>query len=497
MALALPASLCLVSGFLLVCLGWPRRIPAFPDYLFAASLSVGFGLGIFSLVFILFLLFSATHLGLIDVAVLALLLVAFIGVRTQTPATNFATAAEPGGTPTGWSGRILRAGFALALGSALYSAVMRTLAYPHGDGWDAFSIWNLHARLLFLGGPGWRQALTSLRPWSHPDYPLLLPAAIAHFWSYLGHDDPAVPAVIGFLFTFSTVALLFAALSILRGGIVALLGTTALLATPSFIEQGTAQYADVPLSFFIMASIALLCLHDHLLEKDRAQKDSTPSSRATVHSSSYNPGLLALAGLAAAGAAWTKNEGQLFLCAMLLARLFTLLRGRAPGSNWISGARQVAPMVVASIPALLLIAAFKHFVAPPGDLFSDSANTFHKLCEPARYWAIIRWFAKGFFRFGRWLLLPGTLLLIGYRFAAGNEERAEPRNGIRTSLLALAITLAGYFAVYLVTPYDIYWHLRFSLTRLFLQLWPSAIFLFFLLVKTSERRAAETGPGAG
>ena len=42
------------------------------------------------------------------------------------------------------------------------------------------------------------------------------------------------------------------------------------------------------------------------------------------------------------------------------------------------------------------------------------------------------------------------------------------------------MTLAGYFFIYLITPRDIYWHLRFSLNRLFLQLWPSAIFLFFV-----------------
>jgi hypothetical protein len=53
----------------------------------------------------------------------------------------------------------------------------------------------------------------------------------------------------------------------------------------------------------------------------------------------------------------------------------------------------------------------------------------------------------------------------------------------------LILTLAGYFAVYLITPYDIYWHLRFSLTRLFLQLWPSMIFLFFLAVELPQKNA--------
>ena len=144
--------------------------------------------------------------------------------------------------------------------------------------------------------------------------------------------------------------------------------------------------------------------------------------------------------------------------------------------------------ITAVLPALLLIAFFKHFIAPPGDLFSDPATTLHKLADPARYWAITKWYFKGFFRFGRWLLIPGTILMIGFYFASGKEEHSEPQLGMRTSLLALALTLAGYFGVYLITPYDIYWHLRFSLTRLFLQLWPGAIFLFFLLVKVNPVR---------
>jgi hypothetical protein len=478
MARLLPALLCLASGFLLAHLGWPHRKPAFSDYLFRASLSVGFGVGVFSVVFFLSLLAGGTHLLLIDFGVLGLLLIALFGRRTQSAGASLAAPPEPTSEQPRWSGRAITMGFAMALGCALYSAVLRILACPHGYGWDAFSIWNLHARFLFLGGAHWRDGFTPLLPGSHPDYPLLLPAGVAHFWSYLGYDDPAVSAVISFLFTFSTVGLLFAGLSLIRGRMSAMLGATTLLATPAFIEQGTSQYADIPLSFFILASIALLCLRDDLAQKDPAQ--------AKLYS-----GLLALAGLAAGCAGWTKNEGLLFLCALLLARSLTLLRRPAPRGNSISGARRIAPLVVATIPALLLIAFFKHFLAPAGDLFSGSASTLHKLLDGSRYWAIFRWYLKGFFRFGGWLLLPGTVLLIAYYAAAGKKEHAEPQIGMRTSMLTLALTFAGYFTVYLVTPYDIYWHLRFSLMRLFLQLWPSAIFLFFLIVKTSEGEASK------
>jgi hypothetical protein len=40
--------------------------------------------------------------------------------------------------------------------------------------------------------------------------------------------------------------------------------------------------------------------------------------------------------------------------------------------------------------------------------------------------------------------------------------------------------LAGLFAVYVITPKDLAWQLQFSLDRLLLQLWPSALLAFFL-----------------
>jgi hypothetical protein len=154
--------------------------------------------------------------------------------------------------------------------------------------------------------------------------------------------------------------------------------------------------------------------------------------------------------------------------------------------NWLKGPRQgwglLVPLLVVIAPALLLIACFKYFV-PPGDLFSDPGSMVHRLFDLARHRAIVQWYAKEFLRFGRWLLIPGTLLTMGFYVTVGGSRGNEHGLGLRTSELALALTLAGYFAVYLITPYDVYWHLRFSLNRLFLQLWPSGIFLLFLAVK--------------
>ena len=72
-------------------------------------------------------------------------------------------------------------------------------------------------------------------------------------------------------------------------------------------------------------------------------------------------------------------------------------------------------------------------------------------------------------------------MLAAYLIARKKNRTPFP-DGFRISRLTLSVTFAGFFVIYLITPYDLYWHLRFSETRLFLQLWPSVICLFFLAI---------------
>ncbi len=481
MALALAVLLCLASGYLIAAIGWPRR-PSPADFPVLASLAAGCGLGLFSFAYVLSRAAGNTHLIATDLALVGLLLIAFLLIHRPEPAQISELASD-------WQAnfaarRILTAVSLFALAVAFYAAITRAIVHPHGEGWDAFSIWNLHARFLFRSGSPWRDGFSSLIPWSHPDYPLLLPGAIAHFWTYLGNETQAIPAVIAIVFTFATVGLLFSSLAMLRGRIAAMLASLALLTTPFFIEQGTSQYADVPLSFFILAAIVLLCLHDAF-----AQNESSGTNR-----------LLLLAGVNAGFAAWTKNEGLLFLFALIVARAFSLIREAGRSSSAarrpqpaLAAIRPFLPLLIGMAPALLLIGWFKLFIAPPGDLFPDRALAFHKLFEPSRYGAVLRWYGKEFLRFGEWLLIPGTLLLIAFYFLTRRKNVPQERGfeaGLPTGAITLSLTLAGYFVIYLVTPRDIYWHLRNSLNRLFLQLWPSAIFLFFLLITPIVKKSA-------
>ena len=103
---------------------------------------------------------------------------------------------------------------------ALVSVIVSALASPHGD-WDAWAIWNQHARFLFRGGgsDAWRAFLAI--NWSQPDYPLLLPASVARVWAYAGHESTLGPALIAIVFGIASVALVVTALDgIARGSLV-------------------------------------------------------------------------------------------------------------------------------------------------------------------------------------------------------------------------------------------------------------------------------------
>jgi len=262
------AVLCAATGFVLISLAWPKGSWFKSELLLKLSLGVGCGLGLFSFLYLLSLVFSvpAKTLAATEVVIFVLLsILLWIRGHNLHDQKLLQYTAD---MSSGLLGQTLRASFVVTLIGALHRCLKELATNPQGIGWDAFAIWNLHARFLFRGGEHWKDGFSSLIPWFHPDYPLFLPGSVAHFWSYLGRETTAVPATLAFAFTFSTVALLFSAVAVLRGRNHGLLAGLMLLGTPSFLRQGVSQYADIPLSFFLLAAIALLVLADRVPESN-------------------------------------------------------------------------------------------------------------------------------------------------------------------------------------------------------------------------------------
>jgi 4-amino-4-deoxy-L-arabinose transferase-like glycosyltransferase len=365
----------------------------------------------------------------------------------------------------------LAAVFAIALIVAIYRTVTTVYYQPHG-GWDAWMSWNLRARFFFRAGEHWRDTFSNLFWGANPAYPVLLPSAVARSWLYAGRGTELAPALVAALFTFATVGLTYSSLRFLRSKGQALLAGLLLVSTPFFIKHGASQAADVPLGFFLLASIVLVCLHDR---------------------ASPQRGLLCLVGLAAGFGAWTKNEGSLFVVALIIAMTSVLV----PRDGLKACARQQAAFA-AGLLVVLPIALYARFVlAPPEPMLAWERSRLHQLIEWRRYLQILRVFGREGLRFGEWPLQV-TPLLAFYALLLGVDSKVRAKRSTIIGMGTMGLILAGYFVVFLTSREDLAWHLG-VVNRLFLQLWPSAIFLFFLVVRTPEQALGDdpAGPEPG
>lgn len=454
----------LLTGFSLasIILAWQRK--SYIHLLLQLCLAVGLGFGISSSLYFIHLFYgpSTVKLAVMETGLLISLFPLFLYLSsTLTNRISFDSAEKP--VITSVYRRILLAGFSCTLVSAFITFLLRSLILPHG-GWDAWQTWNLFARFLYRGGDRWREGFSTLLNPHHPDYPLLIPAAIARCWQYIGHETQVVPVITAGLFTFATIGLLFSSLSVLKDKNQALLAGIILAGTPNFIILGSMQYADVPLSFFFLAALVLCSLQDRMPE---------------------NPNFSLLAGIMAGFSCWTKNEGFLFLLSMILAQV-VIINVVNTRKRYM---RLLALFISGAAPIMALILFFKWNIVPANDLISGQKfnTTLSKLTNLPRYLLIMKSFLLTTL-----YIIPIVPLLAFYVV----YYKIDSRNNDKRILLLLPLTLfsmfVGYFFVYLITPYDLKWHLDTSFSRLLMQLWPSVIFTFFLLARTSEEALAES-----
>lgn len=428
------------------------------------SLGVGAGLGIASSLYFLCLALAGPKVAVFAIVEGVFVVAALmLGLRAKARVDH----AAPGETS-----RIPLYLTALFGGAALLGLVLfitHSANKPHGE-WDAWSIWNLHARFLYRSGELWKNVFSTKLAWSHPDYPLLLPGVVALCWT-LASESTLAPIAVAFLFTFATAGLLISSLALLRGRMQALIAGALLLGTVEFVEVGAMQYADVPLSFYILATVVLLCL------QDRHPEDA----RYTI-----------LAGLTAGLAAWTKNEGLMFVIVVVLARGIALIR--FGGASRL--VRQATALVSGLIFPLAVVALFKLRFAPPNDLASArSGDMVAHATDIGRWITVLQAFGKEALLFGqlavegevvRGFLIPIALILLLYWFLVRFKVEEQNRSQVMTAALTIALMLAGDFAVYLLLPNDVNWQLTTSLDRIFLQLWPVGLFAFFMAANVPD-----------
>jgi hypothetical protein len=331
---------------------------------------------------------------------------------------------------------------------------------PHGK-FDAWLMWNLKARLLFHGGTQWSYVFSKDLILTSPDYPLLLSASIFRMWVIIGTDSIAVPIIIAGFFTFGSIFLILQGLSILRGQNHGYLAAIFMLIATQYLKLGTYQYADIPLAFFILTTILLLTL-----------KEKYPLAAFRI---------MFLAGLTASCAAWTKNEGLLFLALIILVLTIVNIIIKKQRRSII----EFFFFLLGLTPILSTEMFFKLRFALPNDLFNlnNLSNIFSYLVQLDRYQQIFLKFAKKVFLFNDGIVF----LMVVYLLFSGLDKDFFNRRTLSPLVTLLGLLFCGYFLSFLISPYDLKWHLNSALYRLIIHIWPSWVFLFFLCTKGAER----------
>ena len=185
------------------------------------------------------------------------------------------------------------------------------------------------------------------------------------------------------------------------------------LLTAPWAVQAAWQLADVPLSLFMASATTLLVMGTE-----------TTDSR-----------LLALAGFASSLAAWTKQEGLVFIATAAIA----LLTWDTRGLRW----RALAVWTLGALPLLGLVAWFALVVALQSSLAQPVSVAVGKLVDPTRHREVVGALAGA----------AGPEWVVAYASAAilfaWNAGRA-PAAALRAALMA-ALMFAGFYLVYPIT----------------------------------------------
>ncbi|MEX2299672.1 MAG: hypothetical protein WD733_01975 [Bryobacterales bacterium] len=420
-------------GFLLTCLmGCLLLPPRWKSGGLLVRLSFGFALGVFAVSVQMF----AYSLAGVPWTIATLMLPWIAGAAAYGWfARDLLKTARPALPGAPWAPLLVAAGILLPL--AIWLPYERLMPLT-SQSWDAWAIWLFKAKAFYVDG-GIRPFLTRSQEFTtQPGYPLLVPLYVTFLYVFAGGVAEQTAKLLSPL---SFVALLgvfyyFArryASSVVSAVFTCMLATVPVLALVAFELAG---YADTTLSLYLLAAGGFLTLWT--LEGRTAD--------------------LVGASLAATAAAWTKNEGQFFLLAVVLVAAVRLLRTKAPARQWLL---LVAPP--------LLVMAIWHLFRQAYDVeaagFTLAASFQPEFFRIALRTMISKAFQPGLVGLSFVLLAGAALATRGLRLAAGFW--------IVPGLVLWH--LSGALLAYSTGRNDIHWWLGTSADRILSQVVPLAL----------------------
>lgn len=301
--------------------------------------------------------------------------------------------------------------------------------------WDAWYIWDLHATYMTYPDV-WKNLFGNLDN-THPDYPPLLPALLAFFKRLVNADYQwVINYCIHFTFLLLIPVLVYIE-TYYKSFIISTLALFLFVTNDYFIQDATAQYADTILALFFLCSVINIRNHEY-------------RERGT---------LLALVFIGLCPL--IKNEGLILLFFFLLFHARILFNKQNIKTS----------LLVLSIPITVLL-VFKLFYAPHNDLYSkQGSDTLENIFDKSRYVEIGDYFITNLSEFFNPIKIAFIIYIILLVF-----RKKWPHYQVAMVLCIMCT----YLCIYVVTPYDLQWHLFTSLRRLMHQLMPTAAYLLIL-----------------
>jgi hypothetical protein len=355
---------------------------------------------------------------------------------------------------------------AWSLASYLRLFAAAALHNPFGE-WDARLFWNAKAKFYVRDPEEWRGMFSPLLAWAHPDYPLLMPGAVAWGWQWTGRETILWPYLVALTFSLSTLGVMVWYLLSFQRPAAAFLAASYLLSSDFFRYWSLSQNADIPFCFFLTASGALLA--------------------AALQWK--NPHLILPAALLAGFSAWTKNEGLFYVLIFAGVLLFYHAKQiRFWEAKAVPGYKAVG--AAAGLPAAAAL-ILKIFLASKGDYVGSgkSLGEFAHLLFGS--WEKTRLILAGFYSYlfqaRSWRFLwIFFVIAVGVRVFAGRKLKMP---GLLAFLAAAQILV--YFIVIHVSPHPPAWQIETALVRLLLHASGLAVLFIFQTLSPESRSAAQ------
>ncbi len=319
--------------------------------------------------------------------------------------------------------------------------------YPSG-GWDAWSVWNLKAKFIFLAGQRWVDLLSPKMWGSSPHYPLYLPLINVWIWGFFNKPAELTPAIVSMLFFLLIVLLLYASLRRESSSWVVLLAPLLLLSSELYSTLAVSQYCDIVVGFYLLASLTSLW---------RAEQEQ---SRAWLILGCILLGILS----------FTKSEGTiaaLLIFMLMTIKKFLAKRSKQKFQEFIFGA---IVFFLAALPTII----FNLFFSPGNQTFTNGLQSLQHPATFDRFKFCIAFLLSEMISM-KWCGLWITVIVIGLLSLKRGWQRA-----LKIFPLSLSIYLGIVLAYcFINTRFEIGWLLQVTLGRILASLLPSLLFWVF------------------